>query len=373
MRFNTFFIPLIIFFLICGVGPGSLPAQAQTAKELFDEGGRFAEKGDFDKAQQSFDQAVQMDPSLAGLANFRLGVASAQHQHFEKAIGYYEKALSFKSNETVVYMNMANAYLALRRPDKAIESYNKIITADPKAVWAFHNLGSLYLQQQMYPSAIEAFNKVIEIDPVTYRTVYEQLGYAYQMARNYGAAIPAYQKAIEMNPKSFTAHYNLGKCYFDIKEADKAIQAYLAAIDLEPKSAEAITNLGHAYYNKYTNLKMRNDLDLASAAFNRALLMKKNLGPALFGMALVYREREDYQKALEMTERAKQSGLSVSPQFIENLRAKIDKKPADGDTDPKQPVAAETKGDSKKTPNDDPLSKQVIPPKTKENSPTSKS
>ncbi|MFZ5569101.1 MAG: tetratricopeptide repeat protein [Thermodesulfobacteriota bacterium] len=346
MRYHSYCMYITLFFLLCGLAPARSSADAQTAKELFDEAGRLAEKGNMEQAQPLFDKAIQLDPSMAGLANFRLGTAFAQQQNFTEAVKYYEKALESKKNEPIIYMNMANAYLALHRPDRAVDCYKRITELDPKAVWAYHNLGSLYLQMKAYPSAVEAFNKVIEIDANTFRTVYEQIGYAYQMMRNFDQAILAYQKAIKVNPKSFAAHYNLGKCYFDLREADNAIKSYTTAIELDPKSAEAITNLGHAYYYKYTISFARSDLDLASAAFNRALMMKKDLGQALFGLSLVNRERGEYQTALDLAERAKQSGLKVSSKYIENLQARIEKKPLADDPAAKPAIPPDTKEDT---------------------------
>jgi tetratricopeptide (TPR) repeat protein len=62
----------------------------------------------------------------------------------DKAIEYYNKAISLDDKNSFTYVSLGNMYNQKGNPDKAIEYYNKAISLDDKDSFAYYNLGSLY-------------------------------------------------------------------------------------------------------------------------------------------------------------------------------------------------------------------------------------
>lgn len=292
-----------------------------TASDLLKQGTDAVSKGNFDQAIQYYEQAIKLDPSVAGQAYFRLGIGYAQRKKLQSAITYLEKAVEHSPNESLILMNLANAYMSVGQFEKATSTYIKMTQLEPTAAWPHFNLANIYMQREMFPQAIESYKRVIELDPTKFRSIYMQLGYAYQKVQAYGDAVGAYGQALEKDPKSFAAAYNMGICYFRLNNMDLAIDAYRKALVLQPKNPEAITNLGLAFHGK-------GQFKEAEDSFTQALAIKPKLGQALFGMALVYRDHyQDYAKAQDYAQQAMDTGMRVSPSFIDKLKAKAEKKP----------------------------------------------
>jgi tetratricopeptide (TPR) repeat protein len=97
---------------------------------------------------------------LEGNQNYHKG-------EFKKAIEAYEKAIDIKPDEEA-YHNMGIAYIMLNEKvsfEDAIKAYEKAIEINPDYDTAYYNMGIAYAKSDKFKEAIEAFKKVIEIKP----------------------------------------------------------------------------------------------------------------------------------------------------------------------------------------------------------------
>lgn len=100
------------------------------ARAFYKLGNEYYEKGDFDRAIENYDRAVEMDPS-------------------------YDKA----------YYNRGLAYACKEDYDRAISDINKVIALKPEFAEAYHVLGLAYEYKNIPDQAIEAYNKALRINP----------------------------------------------------------------------------------------------------------------------------------------------------------------------------------------------------------------
>ncbi|MEW5692643.1 MAG: PorV/PorQ family protein [Candidatus Hydrogenedentota bacterium] len=64
-------------------------------------------------------------------------------------------------------------------------------------------------------------------------------------------AIEYFSEAASFYPSSFRAFYNLGTCYYTIKEYSKAKESYISAINLQPRNSDVHLYLGFTYLKLY--------------------------------------------------------------------------------------------------------------------------
>ena len=82
---------------------------------------------------------------------------------YEKAIEFYEKALSVKEHSELA-SNIGRCYQQLGKVQEAIDSYKNAIHIDPNNATAFNNFGQLALSEGEYEIALQYVVKAAELD-----------------------------------------------------------------------------------------------------------------------------------------------------------------------------------------------------------------
>jgi tetratricopeptide (TPR) repeat protein len=93
---------------------------------------------DYKAAISDFDQAIQLNPSLAD-AYYNRGLAYAKLEQYQEAIEDYTEALEINPNWADAYNNRGNAYYKLGNHEKAIADYNQALSINYEFVEAHRN------------------------------------------------------------------------------------------------------------------------------------------------------------------------------------------------------------------------------------------
>ncbi len=179
-----------------------------------------ADKGDFDKAIQNYDKAIELKPDFFGAYNNR-GVAYVAKRDFDKAIQNYDKAIELKPDYADAYYNRGIAYVAKRDFDKAIQNYDKAIELKPDYAKAYNNRGVAYGKKRDFDKAIQNYDKAIELKP-DYAKAYNNRGLAYGKKRDFDKAIQDFTTTIELKPDFAVAYYGRGEAWMHMSEWNKA-------------------------------------------------------------------------------------------------------------------------------------------------------
>ncbi len=117
------------------------------------------------------------------------------------------------------------------------------------------------------------------------------------------AAIPLLETAVQLNPTHINAGLNLGGAYILTKKFSKAVTVLEPVSVMAPDHAMVWTNLGAAYLG---NPVLAGDEDQLKAidAFNRALGINPIAPNVAYNLGLIYRDRQDDQKAAYWFEQA---------------------------------------------------------------------
>jgi len=105
---------------------------------------------------------------------------------FDKAIEHYNKALELRPDLLETYFNRGLAYTRKQMYDKAIEDLNKVIELNPNLAEAYYTRGLIYEYKQNYDKAIEEYDRAIQVDPK-----YTKAETQREVARNKKASIAA--------------------------------------------------------------------------------------------------------------------------------------------------------------------------------------
>ncbi len=168
-----------------------------------------------------------------------IGVAYSKSGSDEKALDFYDKALSLNYEYIDAYNNKGLSLSNLGQFEDAIKAYDKAIEINPEYVDAYYNKGNSLSRLGKYEDAIKAYDKAIEINP-EYDSAYYNKGLSLSNLGQFEDAIKAYDKAIEINPEYVDAYYNKGNSLSRLGQFEDAIKAYDKAIEANPLYINAL-------------------------------------------------------------------------------------------------------------------------------------
>ncbi|MBN1163253.1 MAG: tetratricopeptide repeat protein [Candidatus Krumholzibacteriota bacterium] len=134
------------------------------AKRLNNAGVMAYHNGQYEKARELFEQALEIDPQFTECYN-NLGLTFTEMNDEEKATDAFKKAIELNPELAATYNNLGYVFYRLGSYAEAIEMYNEAIGRSKDNSSAYTNLGNAYYKLDRMEEAIEAWNKAVEIDP----------------------------------------------------------------------------------------------------------------------------------------------------------------------------------------------------------------
>lgn len=187
--------------------------QRTPAEISLNEGLKFYEAKNYEKALASFKEALRLQPDLAN-GCFQAGRSHYQLKQYPEAIAAFERSLQLK-------------------------------TENPHFIYEW--IGDTYYEQKQYAKAIPAFQEAVRLKP-DYAQAFTKLGNSKYLLKQYAEAVAAYQAAIKLKPNDAVYHASLGNSYFALKQYDKAGLSYSEAVRIDPKYDYALNMLGVSRY-----------------------------------------------------------------------------------------------------------------------------
>jgi len=109
--------------------------------------------------------ALKVDPrNFEALVN--LGNTYYDHQFYDEAIKYYERALEVRPNDVNVRTDMGTAYWYSGQPQRAIQEFQKSLAQEPNHAQTLFNMG-IVKSEGLHDSAgaIAAWEKLLKTNP----------------------------------------------------------------------------------------------------------------------------------------------------------------------------------------------------------------
>ena len=220
--------------------------------------------------------------------------ANAGSSNDNKAGAYYHFAMGRLYEGLAELEGNRNDYLP-----KAIQHYQAALKADPTAGIIFESLTDLYLRNGQVRNAVAEADELLKQDPnnldarrMLGRIYMRALGNAQDGRVNeetLRSAIQQFQKITEKEPKDAESWVMLGRLYRFSNNSPEAEKAYSAALAAEPENEDALTGLAMLY----------SDLGDTNRAIEKlkAATQKNPTEQTLAALASAYAQVRDFKSA----------------------------------------------------------------------------
>jgi tetratricopeptide (TPR) repeat protein len=160
------------------------------------------------------------------VALYTKGVDEAQKGNYKKAVENYEKAVEIDPEFAFAWDNMGLAFRKLEDYDKALAAYNKSLEIDPYGLMPLQNIAIVYRYKKEYDKAIEAYERLAAIDK-TNPEVYFGIGQIHT------AFLNDHEKGLDNMCKAYNLYIEQKSPYRT--DAEKMIQYIYSAMKKDGK------------------------------------------------------------------------------------------------------------------------------------------
>lgn len=204
----------------------------KSPKQAFDEGMGYFKKREFEKAVESFTEAIWRAPDYTdayyyrGIAFQKGGASDDEIEYCDWGLGDFTEVIRRKPEFAPAYFHRGISYIIENQYDNALSDFDEVIRLDPRFVAAYVERGELYFQDwggmTNYDLAIANFTKAIEIEPANCRA-YKARARVHNSREEHDKAIADFTEAIKLAPESRDLYYERGKTFLRKGENDKAL------------------------------------------------------------------------------------------------------------------------------------------------------
>lgn len=299
------------------------------------------EQSSFEEALSAFQKSLQRysgaDDRKSTIC-YNLGNTLFMMGKYEKAAGFYEKALEICKDDPEILENLSYAYVRMGQADKGIDVMKRI-TADkslyrPHYVWgrllseagrldeaedelrkacsmradsmeAREELAKVLMRQNKTDEAIAAYNEILQLDPGNHLAWHNK---ANALSRNvmWKEAAAAYREAVKLKPDFHRGWYNMALALDESGDRKAAAEAYMKTIELCPDFIEAYNNLGVA-------LSLEGKREDALEVYEEGIKKDPGNYSLFFNMGICLMEEKRYMEAAA----AFRNALDLNPGELE--------------------------------------------------------
>jgi TolB-like protein/DNA-binding winged helix-turn-helix (wHTH) protein/Flp pilus assembly protein TadD len=259
----------------------------------------------FERAIEFFNEAISLDRNYAlpyaGLADCYAIMSpynlTGPKESYPKAKAAATQALAIDNQLAEAHASLANITWLYEWDFPAAESeFRQAIELDANYPTA-HQWYSVYLSSMgRHDEAIREAKQAYELDALSLAVI-RDLARAYYHARQYDQAIATYMKALELDPRHYRYNSWLELAYAQKGLYDQAIDVHLKALNVMGWNPKEIAALELAYRAAGWQEFWRKELELAKERADRAYFMSYNL-------ARTYARLGEIDQALEWLEKA---------------------------------------------------------------------
>jgi tetratricopeptide (TPR) repeat protein len=257
----------------------------------------YSRKGERDKQERDYQQALRLDPNIETASNeylrwfgdkqWELWAAefAAQserdpHKLFQEAaiaegLGGYDRAIAAYTAilamnvdpawAPVAVMNRGNAYKAKGDLDKALEDYNQAIASNPNNAGAYVDRALVLARKGDVEEAMKDYAAAIKVNPQQWQAYFNRAAELKERGK-LPEALADLDYVTRLNPKFVGTYLNRASIYNRQGQLDKAISDYNAALQLHPNVAEVYLARAGVFMRKKNYSRALADLQMAMHA-----------------------------------------------------------------------------------------------------------
>lgn len=205
--------------------------------------------GNYDLAETLFSQALKIDPNSAATMYELANIYSFQNNK-SQALFYSKKAASIDPKNVWYQLLYASCLKENKMPNEVAAVYERLIKDNPENFDFYLELANIYLYLNKPNDAVKVYNKIEDAIGVTEEASVQKLK-IYKNNNNFEKAVEEAKKLIKRFPTEAKYYGMLGELYQDKGQNEKAFDAYTELLKID--STNAYVHLSLADY--YRNLK----------------------------------------------------------------------------------------------------------------------
>jgi tetratricopeptide (TPR) repeat protein len=169
-----------------------------TAKTWNGRGVALQLAGRHSEAEESYNRALQVDPSYP-YAHNNLGVL-LWHKHDTKAaVNSFRRALHAPTPPVEARLNLALALFRRKHVELALEAYRQVLAAAPEHPVAWNGIGLILVELEKYSDARNAFARAIQANP-DFAEAHYNMSFTLSNLGDFTAALRETKRALELDP-----------------------------------------------------------------------------------------------------------------------------------------------------------------------------
>jgi tetratricopeptide (TPR) repeat protein len=229
------------------IRPTPAPSPGSSANNFAKLGDDFYDKGDYTRAIENYNRAIQLDPQLTN-AYMRRGFIYHYQGETSRALAEYRTAIvKTPSRADEAYVKCLLYDTATGNANRAISECTEAIAAFPKFGLIYYKRGTAYNVRQVYDKAFDDFNQTVLLSPNSIIGYLGRSSSYINFKKDYDRAIADCNAVIRINPQSSAAYYNRGISYYNKSDHDNAIADYTLAIRYNSRDFAAYNNRALSY------------------------------------------------------------------------------------------------------------------------------
>lgn len=231
----------------------------------FEYGQFYFNRKNFEEAIKGYDYLLAINSNSVGVYANKSACYEALGQ-FKKAIEVYEEMLELEYTKAFTYYKIGLCHKAMKQPIVALNSFQKSLREDPQfylsmmeqsylyeemggMTEALHfakeatllnennldyqkRLAFLFIDSGKFEESLACLKKLVEAEPSRFYNWYAYTE-VLMLLGEYEEAVTILNKAIEAHNRA-ELYYQLGNCYFNLKDQGKGAEALQKALDLDP-------------------------------------------------------------------------------------------------------------------------------------------
>ncbi len=268
-------------------------------------------QGNFAEAERLSLETRSRYPGQVG-PHHNLSQIYLKQKRYTDSIRECRLALEIDPDNLVALKRLATCYGLTGSFDKARLMLQRYSGTESDVHTVFLNLSAAYLEQKQYRLAIEACREALARHP-GYTEAHANLAFAYIELGQLQEAESCCFRALENDPHDFETHNLLGIIFKTQGLIEKAEDEFLMAIQSQPDDVDVHLNLAHLYFG--TRQFARSALE-----YKQALKLDPRIGLAYNNLAVIHFYAGSYTEAWDMVNKASETGFSVHPGFIAELK-----------------------------------------------------
>jgi tetratricopeptide (TPR) repeat protein len=209
---------------------------------------------DYRKAHELCTRVLTADPASAG-AMFLFGMIAAEHGNFRKASEVIQRAVDLDSTRAEYHAHLGRCLIALLRRSDAMQAAQRALELDPKDALTLDTIGVVLTRVGEHERAIEPFRRAVARDP-NKPAFWYNLAAALQFVGDFAGADEAYKRSLKLDSGFYRAWSSLAqlrRAPFDAM-ALAVLEAGLANAEEQGGQQEASLHLGHALAKHYEDI-----------------------------------------------------------------------------------------------------------------------